>query len=461
MTSGAAATPIRRLRPYDVHCLRVETPARPLQIGVLARLEAGTLVDVDGRLRLPEIRAELDRRSAEIPSLRRVVHQPGPLAGRPLWVDDPRFAIAHHVEALEAPRPGDQAALFALAERLMARPLPRVRPLWRLWFVTRLADGSIAVLVVFHHALADGRTAMRLARELLDAPLPVRPPHASTDRATVAAAPVPPWRALVIDAVRSAVGTARRLARPATWRPAATVARYGWRGFRRSRAATPSSLNAPVGPRRRLATLQLDLATVKRVARVHGASANDVVLDLVAGGVRALLQARGETVGGQPPRAGVAIALFSPERGSAPGNDIGTLHVPLPIGVSDARVRLPMIVAERELAAASPMVAVEPIVRAWLGRFAFVRRTMERQRLVNLSETYLPGPPRPITVLGARVLELIPLAPLAGNLGLSFVALSYAGRLGIAVRVDAAAFPDLHILTGAMEREWQSLSGSA
>jgi hypothetical protein len=85
---------------------------------------------------------------------------------------------------------------------------------------------------------------------------------------------------------------------------------------------------------------------------------------------------------------------------------------------------------------------------------------MEHQRLVNLAETYLPGPPVAIDILGARVLDLHPIAPLAGNLGLSFVALSYAGRLAVIVRADADQFPDLDVLTAAMERDWRALAGS-
>jgi diacylglycerol O-acyltransferase / wax synthase len=52
----------------------------------------------------------------------------------------------------------------------------------------------------------------------------------------------------------------------------------------------------------------------------------------------------------------------------------------------------------------------------------------------------------------------VPFAPLAGNLGLSFVALSYAGRVTIAVRADADRFPDLDVLAVAMREDWRVLS---
>ena len=96
---------------------------------------------------------------------------------------------------------------------------------------------------------------------------------------------------------------------------------------------------------------------------------------------------------------------------------------------------------------------MEPVLRAWLGRFGVFRRSLEHQRLVNLAETYLPGPPVPIDVLGAApVLDLLPIAPLTGNLALSFVALSYAGRSRSPYAPTGTAFPISTCLWGPWRR---------
>ncbi|MFI5261977.1 MAG: wax ester/triacylglycerol synthase domain-containing protein [Candidatus Limnocylindrales bacterium] len=443
---------IRRLSRYDLHCLAVETRARPIHMGILAVVDGGPLLDPAGELRLAAVRSEIGGRLADVPQLRRVVFRPGPLAGRPLWVDDPAFRVDHHVGEVRLSAPGDQAALLALTEQLMARPLDRSRPLWRMWFVTGLEAGRVGILVLLHHALADGVGAMRMVRALLEPPMlpDILPPRD---------APVAPpaWRALVRDNLRADMATLRWLGRPATWQRVAEVARSAWHVNAVARRVPRTSLNAPVGPRRRLATLDLDLACARRVARAHGCSVNDVVLSVVAGGVRALLLGRGEPIERLRPRAGVAVALFSHEHGRA-GNDIGTLHVPLPLADPVPGARLRSIAAATARAKRSPMVAAEPILRASLGRFGAFRRSLDHQRLINLAETYLPGPPARIDVLGAPVLELLPIAPLAGNLGLSFVALSYAGRLGLTVRVDADQFPDLDVLMAAMQRDCRLLA---
>ncbi len=448
----------QRLSAYDQHCLRVESPVRPLQVGILAVLDGRSLLDGAARLRLDDIRREVDGRVVRMPELRRVVFRPGPLAGGPLWVDDPAFRIDHHVSEVEVPPPADDGAMRSLVERLMAQPLDRARPLWRMWFLTGLPDRRIGVLVVLHHALADGMAAMRMVRSLLEPPMTDEGPLVSV----VEVASVPPlWGELARDNLRSKLASTMRLTRPDTWRRITEIVRSFWQTGSLARHAKRSSLNAPVGPRRRLTTVCLELAAAKRVAHVRGCGVNDVVLALVAGGVRALLDGRAEPVARLRPRVGIAVALFSPGRRREAGNDIGSLLVPLPIGEPDPAARLPLIAAEAALAKRTQVASTEPVLRALVGRFGVVRRAMEHQRLVNLAETYLPGPPVRIDVLGAPVLDLVPIAPLAGNLGLSFVALSYAGRLTVTVRADADQFPDLDVLVAAMEREWRALAGQA
>ena len=434
-----SAAPRSSPSAYDQHCLRVETPARPLQVGILAVLDGRALVDPSGRLRLADIRREIDGRVAGVPELRRIVFRPGPLAGRPLWVDDPAFRIDRHVGEVELSPPGDEAALLALAEQLMARPLDRSRPLWRMWFATGLEDGRVGVLVVLHHALADGLTAMRLVRSLLEPPMAFAGGrrHASAGRGR--------GGPTALERARP-----RQRQRPRSSRRCGSPVRPRG-GSRRRRACGPAAPpprpagSADIAQRagraaRRLATVRLDLLTAKRVARAHDCGVNDVVLGLVTGGVRALLAGRGEPIELLRPRAGIAVALFSPGHGTEAGNDIGTLHVPLPIGEADPRpgCRSSPVSGPGQAEPDGGRRADPPgVVRALRRVPARARPPAARQPRRDLPARSA----RPIDVLGAPVLDLLPIAPLAGNLGLSFVALSYAGRLEVAVRVDANQFP--------------------
>jgi len=67
------------------------------------------------------------------------------------------------------------------------------------------------------------------------------------------------------------------------------------------------------------------------------------------------------------------------------------------------------------------------------------------------------GPPVPVYVLGARVLDILPITRLFGNVGLALAALSYAGHISLVVTAAATAFPDIDVLMAGMERDWHAL----
>lgn len=82
------------------------------------------------------------------------------------------------------------------------------------------------------------------------------------------------------------------------------------------------------------------------------------------------------------------------------------------------------------------------------------------QHTVNVKVTNVIGPPVPVYVLGARVIDILPITRLFGNVGLTLAAFSYAGQMSLVVTADSAAFPDLDVLMAGMEREWHSLEGT-
>ncbi|OLT01361.1 hypothetical protein BJF90_32435 [Pseudonocardia sp. CNS-004] len=59
-------------------------------------------------------------------------------------------------------------------------------------------------------------------------------------------------------------------------------------------------------------------------------------------------------------------------------------------------------------------------------------------RHINLFVTNVPGPPRPLWLAGARLLDAAPVAPLAADVPVGIAALSYAGTLTVTVNADTA-----------------------
>ena len=452
---------IARLTTLDLMFLRMEDPAWPGHVGGLAVVEGRPLLAATGQLRLPEIRERVNRRLARVPQLRRRLYFPGPLGGKPLWADDHQFDIQHHVHQAAVEQPGGELQLLDTAARLYGTLLDRRRPLWELWFLTGLSDGRVGVLLKLHHSVADGMAAVTIIGSLFDlepdAPEPVPGPWAPE--------PVPgPW-SLVADnfsgKIRTAGRAAATLAHPLRL---AAGARVRLRVARRAlvhSSAPRTSLNQVVRPGRRIRFLRLDLAEMKEAAHAHDAKVNDVVLNLWSGGLRQLLLSRAEPTSGVELVTNEPVSLRPASRVPASGNQIGFLALPLPVWEPDVQRRLGLITrTTRNAKSEQQPAAMAGFMAAGTAIPGMAKSYPARQHTVNVKDTNVIGPPRPVYLLGARILDILPITRLFGNVGLTLCAFSYTGQIFLVVTADATAFPDLDVLMTGMEQDWQALTGS-
>jgi hypothetical protein len=224
------------------------------------------------------------------------------------------------------------------------------------------------------------------------------------------------------------------------------------------RGAPRLSINRPVTGDRHLRTIRLDLDTVKAAAHAQGAKVNDVVLDLVAGGLHELLDWRGEPVAGVCVHASVAVSLRGPDVPARTGNQVGSRLVALPLD-AHASDRLDQIASATRRARAEQRAASAAGFMMLLARAGLTPAVTRHQHLVNVFVSNMAGPTIPLYLMGAEVLEAIAITPIAGNVGLSFGALSYAGKLTITVAADSTQAADVDVLLAGMERAWTELAG--
>jgi diacylglycerol O-acyltransferase len=237
--------------------------------------------------------------------------------------------------------------------------------------------------------------------------------------------------------------------------------RTAWSGLRElliEDRVPPTSLNRLVGADRRLGLLRCELDEVRAVAHAHGATVNDVLLGLVAGGLRALLRSRGEP-------DDVVVRVYVPvtlraadQRGSARGNLISQMVVPLPLGMPSPEGRLERIAAETARRKARPRLSLGVMFANRL--VGGIVLALLRRNPVNVETADVPGPVQPMYFAGARVLEVFPLLNLIGNVPLGIGALSYAGRLGVMAVADRDAVPDLDVLTEGVREELRGLTAT-
>jgi diacylglycerol O-acyltransferase len=453
---------LERLSAADHYSVLGDDFGWPWDIGVIALAEGARLLDGNGQLRVDAVRRQVGARLHLLPRFRQVLYRPSWGLGWPVWVDAQSVDVGDHVRVFPLPPPAGEAELLAACAQLGRQRLDPARPLWQLWLLPGLPGRRVGLFVRMHHAIADGIAGVAALASLLDlapdAPILAAPSWTP--------APIPSAGELFCDNLawrgRGLDRTLSQLAHPVS---TAHQIRSDWPAWREVFAegrAPRTSLNRRVGADRNLAIVRSRLDLAKQIAHAHDAKVNDVVLTAVAGGLRALLGGRGEPVGELVLRAMVPVSLHHEQPGQARGNLDGMIVVPLPAGEPDPVRLLRLVAAET---AQRKKKAHPQAMSTGIFRFTATRRAVTwlaaRQRRFSLTVTNVPGPPVPLHLAGAPLLEMFPLVPLVGNGTLNVAVLSYAGQLNLTAVADRDACPDVNVFAQGVRSTLHELAQSA
>jgi diacylglycerol O-acyltransferase len=371
--------------------------------------------------------------------------------GRPVWVDDPHLNLDYHVRQSALPAPGSEEQLRNLAARVFSQQLDRSKPLWEMWLIEGLRDERFAVVGKSHHALVDGVSGVDITTVLFD--LDAEPQGSPSSAPPWLARPEPTDLKLLGDAWRERLTSPKEISRGV--RAALRGPRQVLRGVGATSkvigagmAAPNTVFNVEIGPHRRFAITQADLAELKKVKDEHGGTVNDVILSIVAGGLGKYLRARGHDTEGLEMRALVPVSVRADEEHGALGNRISAMMAPLPVWCEDPVERLKILTGEMgDLKSSGQAVGAEILTK--LTDFApstiasQAARLQPAQRFFNLVVTNVPGPQFPLYVLGRKMESIFPMVPLARRQALCVGIMSYDGQVNFGLIGDYDAMADL------------------
>ena len=352
-----------------------------------------------------------------------------------MWSDDPDFDIDLHVRAVIALHPGPSRSCCTPSGGSSPTHCRWGDPSGRPPLVTGLLHGKCALVIVFHHVLADGIGGLAVLGRLVDGapgPTPTRASRGGQPSRRSSCSPTPwPIRAAALNRLPAALGQLRAAGvELGTGRPA---------------AAPRTSLNRPIGRRRAVGLARIDLTACTAAAHRAGRHLNDAVVPPAAGALRTVLARRGEQIDD------FVFSLPVSARRSTPatdlGNQVGVIAVAVPTAGAPAARRL---------------AAIAPITRGQQGQPipAPRRRCSDRCSGCWPGSASSAGSPNgstwstassatctarigQLTFLGAGVVEVIGVPMTTGNISVAFSALSYAGRLTVTVLADPDRCPDL------------------
>jgi len=457
-----------RLTALDSAFLDLESDGVHMHVGSIGIFDAGPLTDPDGSFDFERVLAMVDAGLARVPRFRQKLEDI-PVAGGRVWIDDEHFNARYHVRHTCLPLPGDERQLKRLAGRIMSQKLDTTKPLWELWLVEGVGDDRMAVISKIHHCMIDGLSGVDLLAAFMG-PDPEHRIETPEYRWMPRPAPSPgalareeTWRRITSPS-RAAVAAARSLGRASG---GLSEGAHAISGFVEAlgKSLTPASetpFNCPIGPHRRFDWTRFDLGVVREVKQKLGGTVNDVVLACVAGAVRGYLEDHAVETDEIDFRAFVPVSTRRDDERGKLGNRVSMIVAGLPVSEPDPRRRLQRVSEETTHAKESGQAAGNELMEElsdWTSG-ALIRamsRLAAQRRAYNIVVTNVPGPPLPVFMSGARMLESYPLVPLFENQALGIALFSYDGSLYWGFNADWDAIPDLHEFVQGIEREFEIL----
>ncbi|MFC7448814.1 WS/DGAT/MGAT family O-acyltransferase [Rhodococcus daqingensis] len=464
------------MSPADSMWLLAESREHPMHVGGLQLFEPPEGADA------AHVRALFDEALANDTAAQRFrqrATRSWSSLGQWEWEEDRGFDLGYHVRHDALPQPGGMRELLDLCSQLHAAPLDRHRPLWEMHLIEGLNDGRFAVYTKFHHAFADGVSAMRLlARSLSEdptdrampavwdvaAPEPERPapeePAAETgDSGGVLGVP-----AAAVRGAAALLGEAAGLGSAL----AGTVARaLREQGGSLSFAAPNTILNVPIAGARRYAARSWPIERLRLIAKAADATVNDVVLAMCSGGLRTFLQSQ-DALPEVPLIAAVPVSLRGGPDESQAGNSFGVLMCNLATHSADPAQRLETVrtsmlegkeslIGKRpsQILAMSAAGMVPAALHVVAGSSGAVRPPF------NVVISNVAGPRTPLYWNGARLDGLYPIAFPQDGQALNITCTSSDDAIAFGLTGCRRALPDLEAILGHLDTELDALEAAA
>ncbi|MFC9247465.1 wax ester/triacylglycerol synthase family O-acyltransferase [Streptomyces sp. NPDC057136] len=437
------------LAPLDLAFWHLESDAHPMHLGALAVFSPAPGVGPADILDL------LGTRAAAIPRLRMRVRDVLLPVGGSAWSVHKEFDVHRHVVRVVLNEGDFMAEATRLAGELMEQPLERGVPPWQMYLLSGADDGPFAVLVKLHHALADGMRAVAIGAGIFDQIAAAGAGRGAVRRRV----PVPPrsWMPGPRQVAGMALDRLGEVGRALG--VGASVVRASRLDLHVSTALTAGSSGT-----RRLATAELDADVVQNIRRAEGGTANDVLLAVVAGGLRRWMLERDEELPGADPRALVPVSRRRPRTAASNGNRLSAYLLGLPVREPDARTRLRAVRTAMDrnksagpLRGAGAVAVLADQLPPLVHRFGAQLAGNAARILFDVLVTSVPLPRSALSLGGCPLSAVYPMAPLARGQALAVALSTYGGRVQVGLVADGKALPDLDRLATAIEEELADL----
>lgn len=462
---------MRQLSGQDAMFVFLESAKTPMHIGGLYILDTpGKPFDLDNFKEFISERLHLSHIFRQ-----RLVEMPLDM-GNPFWADDPDFNIDHHIFHVALPAPGGKREFANLAATHYNPPMDRTRPLWKVTAITGLkydglSEDAFGLLIQVHHAAIDGKSGVEIMASLCS----------MTEEPFTPPAPKKPWKPKKLPKLTDMMtqNYGKRIKKPGklldfikdTSTKQKELRKELGKGLMKMPpkplAAPKTFMNVAMSGKKTFGAIDIPLKEIKVIKNSveGGATVNDVLLSVCAGGLRKYMIKHGRL----PLKNLIGLAPVSvrkeDEKGDM-GNRISAMLFDMATNEIDPIKRLKSLRANtrtsktysQALPADQIMEFVPSEVAAMAGRL-YLRMGLSKLHnpFFNLIITNVPGPPIPLYMNRYKIQRLYGLGAAMDGLGVMIIIFSYAGMVSLSVTADTNAIEDIEFFSDCLRNSYDEL----
>lgn len=438
---------------------------------------------------------------------RRLSQIPVQIGDQWFWEDDPDFDIARHVHHVVLDDISEESFRQYLSGQFSI-PFDRSHPIWETQLVTGPPGGPTSGYVVsrFHHGLADGIRLVQLLISLCDPADGAVPKKVGRNTDREHQHPLERVLHVVESSVSDTVEFAGRIGQVmvgagrslvTTTNPLGLVGHVGdalelvrhpvklvdavtglastdnevtntWRELSRMLLSDGHETGAWAGHpgvEKSVAWLEsYPLAGIRKASKAYKCTLNDILMAAISLALTDYLAERGIT--DVEDLAWLMPVSLQPVDSALPdklGNKFVVVMMPMPLGITDPDVLIPMIHerSTRVKNSAEPLVVfgIQRIIAESPTAVAVALTNYFADKAVGLLSN-VPGPRVAMNLAGAPVRSILGWVPTSGNQPLGVCLFSYNGTLNVGVATDARMIPDPLHLTELIEASLDLLTSS-
>jgi WS/DGAT/MGAT family acyltransferase len=466
----------------DDFFLHFERSGLPMHVGSLALYDPPG--SGQGRPTFADIRESIELGVARAPVLRRQLVSTPLHLDRPHWTNAGDFHLDDHIRRISLPTRATWEQLRTAVQSFFEEPLDLSRPLFEvaviedLGGIAGLPAGAFGLVTKVHHAALDGVSAVEVMKTFCDSSAEAADADADNEQTE----PEPSAVGLLgrawlnqlgrgVGVVQLAATGLRMLGRPP---------RGSSEGDSEPHESTPvphTPFNERPSASRVFGGCHLRLSELQAIREaVPGATVNDVVLTVVGGALRRLLDERSQlpTV---PVAAMAPISLRSAEdaaeSGVKGGNRVSMMVVGLGTDVAGPLERLEAVHQRARsskktssAAGSNTLLDVANVIPSALGEFAaWVYRGLGLSSLhpafFSCVVTNVPGPKESLFLARSKMVACYGLGPIFDGVGLIHPVLSYDGGITISFTSCPEMLPDPARYEDCLRESFEELVAAA